>query len=89
MRPAGSVWRMRLSWDGDGEPGLEDLVWEHPEEVRRGYLVVGVEEPSRAGARWIVLLERLKWDDFERRLLAVEAGDDGRTPAWSFIRDRR
>lgn len=70
---------MRLSWSGPGEPELGDLVWEDPEELHRGYLVVGVEEPSRAGARWVVFLERLAWEDFLWR--------EGR--AWSFVRDRR
>lgn len=83
MRPHGSVWRMRLSWHGEGEPELDDLVYEVPEEVRRGYVVVGVEEPSRRGARWVVLLERLAWRDFEERL--IRPGSRG----WSFVRDRR
>lgn len=59
---------MRL-WTDDAnfEPGIGDLVAEtatpdgDPAELERGFLVVGWEEPSRAGAAWKVIYERLPW----------------------------
>lgn len=69
------------SWR-EGEPELGDLVWEDPSTLHRGYLVVGVEETKDPTVWWLTM-ERLKWDDFERRLGVPTA------VGWSFIRDRR
>lgn len=83
-KPAGTIWRnMRLhSWDDPARPpACGDYVWENPEEVRRGYLVVGVEE-TRVPTTFRLFLERLTWEDF---LAGVMRGG----PSWSFVRDRR
>ena len=74
---------MRLhSWhDPRRPPALGDYVWEDPEDLHRGYLVVGVEETSKPSVYRLVL-ERLKWEDFIDGILRSE-------PSWSFVRDRR
>jgi hypothetical protein len=75
---------MRLEWNNpDREPELNDLVFEEPEELHRGFLCVGVEEPARRGGRWIVWLERMHWDEWCAASFAPDI------QVWSFVRDRR
>jgi hypothetical protein len=82
-RPVGTDWKMRLhSWqDAERPPAINDLVWEQPEELKRGFRVVGVEE-TRSPTTFRVVLERLAWMEF-MRLLGFGY------PSWCFVRDRR
>lgn len=76
---------MRLRWHGDAEPDCGDVAVEvayagaDPAELERAYLVVGVEEPSRAGAAWRLLLERVAYG---------REPEPGRV-VWFFYADRR
>lgn len=69
----------------DREPQLDDIVFEtygpdgDPHEVRRAFVVVGIEEPAPR-RRWGIVLERVDYME------AIRASLDG--PWWCFYRDR-
>jgi hypothetical protein len=85
--PLGSVTPMRFSeWTYDREPQLGDVALDTgrrderhpPQDVRRAYLVVGIEEMRpRPGhpAGFRLQMERVAWADFE---LGEDAG------VWAF-----
>jgi hypothetical protein len=85
--PAGTVWRSRITgWrendDFFDEPELGDLVFEKPETLYRGFRVVGFEE-TRNPDVWVILLERMRWGDWEDEVAK------GEHRVWSFVRNRR
>lgn len=66
-RPAGTTTRRRL-FNSTEEPQVNTLVYDDPEELHRGYRIVGVEEVARPG-RWNLLLERMDWDVWRQEIL--------------------
>lgn len=60
VRPAGTTTRIRLH-NASKEPTCGHLAFDDPEELHRGYRIVGVEEVARPG-RWNLVLERMTWE---------------------------
>lgn len=79
-RPVGSVTAAyRFSWHRElGEPQLGDVTFETPGEggdpfeIKRAFLLVGIEETASRARPYRLIFERLDWAD---ALARVDAGD--------------